>query len=191
MIPRMEPKRPLTLLGCALALLQACSDPPASPAPGPASEPSLPADWPIYRGNQALQGVAPGSMPERPELAWTFETGGAITSSPVVADGTVYVGSDDGSVHAVWLASGKKRWSYATGDIIEAPPLVLDGRVYVGSSDFFLYALDATTGKLAWKQETDDRILGGANWVRTPDGVTRILVGSYDNKLHCFDADSG
>ena len=36
-----------------------------------------------------------------------------------------------------------------------------------------------------------DRILGGANWARGPDGVTRIIVGSYDNYLYCFDADSG
>jgi len=32
---------------------------------------------------------------------WRFETGGALWSSPVVVDGTLYVGSDDASVYAL------------------------------------------------------------------------------------------
>jgi outer membrane protein assembly factor BamB len=47
-------------------------------------------------------------------------------------------------------------------------------------------------GKLVWKYATDDKILGGANWVRSPDGTaTWIVVGSYDFRLHCVDAATG
>jgi outer membrane protein assembly factor BamB len=52
--------------------------------------------------------------------------------------------------------------------------------------------LDAGTGELKWKHETGGQILGSANWTRSPDGhKTWILVGSYDNKLHCVDAQTG
>jgi len=149
-------------------------------------------DWPSYRGGPALQGVAPGSLAGDLELAWTFEAGGAITSSPVVAGGLVYFGSDDYHVYALDAATGEKRWSFATEDIIEAPPLVHEGAVYIGSSDYFFYALDAATGALRWKAETDDKILGSANWVRAAEGAgTWVVVGSYDTFLYCFEAKSG
>lgn len=174
-----------------LALLLACSETPA-PTPEPsATAPELPTDWSNYRGNSALQGVASGALADRPVLSWTYETGGAITSSPVVQGATVYVGSDDGSVHAVDLLTGEPRWAFATEDIIEAPPLLHEGNLYVGSSDFFFYALDAASGTLLWKREMGDKILGGANWVRLEDGSTCIIVGCYDNNLYGLNAADG
>jgi outer membrane protein assembly factor BamB len=146
-----------------------------------------PSNWPIYRGNPALEGVAPGSLAKEFELAWRFPTGDAILSSPVVADGIVYIGSSDQSIYAVDVAKGTKQWSFRTEDAVEAPPLVLEGRVYVGSIDGFFYALDAKSGKLVWKFETDAKIVGGANHARLSDGSLRILVGSHDAKLYCFD----
>jgi outer membrane protein assembly factor BamB len=148
-------------------------------------------DWPMHRGDPSLGGVAAGSLPSDLALAWAFPTGGAITSSPAIADGVVYVGSDDQSVHAVELATGKKRWSFKTDDLIESSPLVRGGRVFIGSNDFFLYALDASTGELAWTAETGDKITGGASFVTTTDGKTHVLVGCYDTRVYCFDADSG
>lgn len=146
--------------------------------------------WPVFRGSRGLHGVAPGGLSQQLELLWSFEAGGAVTSSPVVADGRVYVGSDDGKLHCVDARTGEGLWAFETEDMIEAPPLVVDGRVYIGSSDFFFYALDAKTGELAWKFETDDKILGGANYARV-DGKLRIVVGSYDTRLYCFDAETG
>jgi eukaryotic-like serine/threonine-protein kinase len=34
---------------------------------------------------------------------WSYTTGGGVYSSPTVADGVVYVGSDDGNVYAFGL----------------------------------------------------------------------------------------
>lgn len=192
--------RPLAIIlttTASLAALPACSDP--APAVSPAGSsgaettaPPAPADWPVYRGDPHLTGVAAGAIPDDLTLLWTFAAEQSIVSSPVIVDGRVFVGSDDGNVYALDLATGARVWSFATDDIVEAPPLVHDGTVYVGSSDFFLYALDAATGALRWKQETDDKILGGANWVPAPDGDgALIVVGSYDSNLYCFDAAGG
>ncbi len=153
--------------------------------PPPSSE------WPHYRGNPQLHGVAAASLGDDPTLAWRFQTKGDILSSPVIAGGVVYVGSTDNWVYAIDLASGALRWKFETKDMVEAPPLVLDGTVYVGSSDFFFYALDAEDGALRWKHETQDRVLGGANWFRGADGARRVLVGSYDANVYCFAAANG
>ena len=189
--PRNTPFPLIAGLTSLLLATGACGGEVGSQAPTvAAAEPGAAATWAIFRGDSGLGGVAAGTLPSEPALLWTYEAGGAITSSPVVVDGRVYFGADDYHVHCIDAETGERIWAFATEDIIEAPPLVLDGGVYIGSSDFFFYALDAETGALRWKYETDDKILGGANFVRTDEGL-RILVGSYDTNLYCFDADSG
>src|SRR5688572_25572748 len=150
------------------------------------------ADWPLFRGDAALRGVARTTLPQAPTLLWTFECGKAITSSPVVSEGRVYFGADDQLVHCLDLESGEQRWTFPTEDVIEAPPLCFEGRVYVGSADATFYALDAADGSLAWKFATGDRILGGANALPAEESrPARVVVGSYDGKLYCFDAAKG
>ncbi|MDP6939193.1 MAG: PQQ-binding-like beta-propeller repeat protein [Planctomycetota bacterium] len=157
-----------------------------------------PGDWPMFRGNSGQSGVASGALAEELELAWNFQAEGAIVSSPVVADGRVFFGCDDGKLHALDFESGEELWALATEDIIEAPPMVHGDTVYVGSSDFFMYAVDVESGQLKWKFETADKIAGGATWVAAPTGANkgeagagRLIFGSYDTRLYCLDAAKG
>ena len=174
-----------------LAAWAAGCDRPEPPAPSVPRDP-MPPDWPMFRGAPDMRSVARGSLPDALALVWTFKTEDAVRSSAAIAGGRVFVGSDDGHLYAIDLASGKRVWAFKTGDTVEASPLVLGGIVYVGSSDGFLYAVDAAAGTLKWKYETGDKILGAANWVASPDGAsTWILVGSYDARLHCVEADTG
>ncbi|HEY4917739.1 MAG TPA: PQQ-binding-like beta-propeller repeat protein, partial [Solirubrobacteraceae bacterium] len=69
-------------------------------------------------------------------LRWKVQTAAPVASSPAIAaDGTVYVGSDDGSVWSIG-AGGDVRWTYKTGGTVFSSPAVgSDGTVYVGSAD--------------------------------------------------------
>lgn len=147
-------------------------------------------EWPLFRGDRAMTGVSHTALPDQPALRWTFKTGDAIKSSPVIAGGAVFVGSSDGHLYAVNLDTGKPRFKFKTEGPIESPPLVIDGIVYFGSWDNHFYALDAQTGVLKWKHLTGERVIGGANWVRV-GGALQIIVGSYDSSLYCFDAKTG
>ncbi len=150
------------------------------------------ADWTMFRGSQALLGIAPGALPEKLDLLWSFKTQGPVKSSAAIVGGRVFIGSDDGHLYALDVATGKVVWSAKTDGGIESSPLVLDGRVFVGSSDSSLYAFEAATGKVVWKYATGDKILGAPNWVKSPHGDTNwVLVGSYDFKLYCLDAATG
>jgi eukaryotic-like serine/threonine-protein kinase len=60
-------------------------------------------------------------------------------SSPAVVSGTVYIGSEDGSVYSI--RGGRKLWSFATGGKVDSWPTVAAGVVYVGSDDYHVYAL--------------------------------------------------
>jgi outer membrane protein assembly factor BamB len=57
-----------------------------------------------------------------------------------VANGVVYIGSDDFSVYALNAKTGSELWSYATGNEVLSSPAIVNGVVYVGSVDFNIYA---------------------------------------------------
>jgi outer membrane protein assembly factor BamB len=75
------------------------------------------------------------------ELKWKFRTSGAIFSSPVVADGVIYVGTTDDFLYALDSQTRKQIWRFKTEAGIKSTPLIANGMVYFGSEDGKFYAL--------------------------------------------------
>ena len=75
-------------------------------------------------------------------LDWTATTGGPVDSSPAVANGAVYIGSDDGKVYACNATTGATLWTATMGGAVKSTPAVDNGIVYVGSEDDKIYALE-------------------------------------------------
>ena len=71
---------------------------------------------------------------------WAFHTRNAIDSTPAVVGGMVYVGSEDGNLYALDVATGAMKWAFHTAGYIDSSPVVADGVVYIGSEDGNLYA---------------------------------------------------
>ena len=70
-----------------------------------------------------------------------ISTGDEIISSPAIgADGTIYVGSDDGNLYAI-TADGKQQWAFPTGLDLLLPGIGADGTIYVGSYDAIFTAI--------------------------------------------------
>lgn len=152
----------------------------------------LSADWLRHRGDAALNGVSAGTPGDKLQLLWSYSTGDFLKSSVVIAGNVAFVGSEDGTLHAITINNGKRKWVYKSEMAIEAPPLLYEDKVIVGSTDGFLYCIDQNTGKLIWKYETMGEIMGAANQAvrpNTKDDV--IVVGSYDNFVHCVSANAG
>ncbi len=72
---------------------------------------------------------------------WSYTTGGGVSSSPSVANGVVYVGSDDNNVYALDANTGALVWTYSTGGAVEDSPAIVNGVLYISSVDGNLYAL--------------------------------------------------
>lgn len=88
-------------------------------------------------------------------ILWTFPTQDWVVSSPLLLPGgTLYVGSNDGSVYAVSAASGQQVWSYTTGGPVGGSVAVSEGVAVFGSSDQNVYGVDAANGTLLWKFAT-------------------------------------
>lgn len=144
-------------------------------------------NWPLFRGDARSSGVARGSLPDKLEVQWQFTVEkGAFEGTPVIVDGTVYLGDLDGSVFAVSLATGDKVWEHKTDSGFLASPAVRDGRVYIGDFDGRFYCLNARDGALLWKYECEAEIDSSCNFFED-----KVLFGSQDATLYCLDAKSG
>lgn len=139
------------------------------------------ADWPLFRGDPLMSGVGRAKLPDQLDERWAFKTGDAVEGAPVVAAGTVYVGSFDKHLYALDLATGKQKWKVKIGPT-KASPSVRGDRVYVGNLDGKFFCLAAADGKTVWEFETGGEITSGCNF----HGDT-ILIGSHDSTLYCLD----
>jgi outer membrane protein assembly factor BamB/chitodextrinase len=83
-------------------------------------------------------------------LKWSFQTGNSIYSSPAVDEnGTIYFGSWDNKMYALY-PNGTMKWSFSTSDKIYSPPTIgVDGTIFLGSWDDNLYAVEPN-GSLKW-----------------------------------------
>ena len=66
---------------------------------------------------------------------WTYMTRARIDSSPAVAGGRVFVGSNDGRLYALEISSGKVVWQYEDGGALSSSPAIASGRIVIGSTD--------------------------------------------------------
>src|SRR5262249_37259508 len=110
------------------------------------------AGWAMFRNTPSHEGwntaettLGPGTVGGLVET-WTANAGDFLISSPAVANGIAYIGSNDGKLYAFDAVSGASLWSASTGSFINSSPAVADGIVYVGSDDGKLYAFDAMSG---------------------------------------------
>jgi outer membrane protein assembly factor BamB len=148
------------------------------------------------------------------DLKWAFKTNGKIFSSPIVHDGIVYIGSEDGNLYAIDEKTGKTHWKFKTGGAVHSSPAVFKNTVYIGSFDGYYYAIDSKTGQLKWKFKT-----GGEKWsgeisflglkpvdkymddlwdfflsspVINPDKQNpSVFFGSSDGNVYALNADTG
>jgi hypothetical protein len=137
-----------------------------------------------------LRGVDPAGT----EL-WTKRTLGFVASSAAVgSDGTVYMGSFDSNLYALYPHTGAVKWQFPTADHIYASAALgnTDGRtsaIYVGSADGTLYAINPD-GSLLWKYDTGDVIRSSPVIGKTPDGKSDIIYfGAGNGKLYAINAD--
>jgi outer membrane protein assembly factor BamB/predicted Ser/Thr protein kinase len=117
---------------------------------------------------------------------WEFKCEDEVRSSPVVADGVVYVGAYDNNLYALDAKMGSFHWKYPTEGGIAATPCAWKDRVLIGSEDRFLYAVSARTGRILWTCPTDGRIRSSARVE-----FEHAFFGSDDYRLYAINVHSG
>lgn len=122
---------------------------------------------------------------ETGDREWAYDEFGErenVTSSPAVADGRVYFGSERG-VHALDAKTGEPVWKRSIGTHPESSPAVVDGTVYYGApsdteadTPATLWALDAASGETLWTAGIDDQSLRTSPAVA--DGTVYVAASS-------------
>ncbi len=156
-------------------------------APSPAQPATQPNEWPQFRGNPGLTGVAASTLPDTLRVVWTWEAGESIESSAAISGGTVYVASMAGELAALDLETGKLKWRYKTGaEVGESSPAVAAGVVYVGDLAGTVHAVNTADGKAVWTYKTGSEIKSSP--VVSGD---KVLIGSYDTHLYALSVKTG
>ncbi|MFP6671941.1 MAG: PQQ-binding-like beta-propeller repeat protein [Pirellulaceae bacterium] len=141
------------------------------------------------------------------EVRWQFFTGGPVRFAPIVTQGAVYFGSDDGYVYCLDATKGTLRWKVSGRPAehkarnllgnrrlipmwpVRGGPVLDDGIIYfaVGlwpEDEIFVNAIHATTGQLIWSNGESSKV-ANANLDHgvqqetglTPQGYLAVLDG--------------
>ena len=73
------------------------------------------------------------------KAAWAFATKARVESSPAIAGGRVFIGSNDGRFYVLNLSTGALIWEFNTGAPLSASPAIGRGRIVIGAQDGKLY----------------------------------------------------
>jgi len=155
---------------------------------------SAPSDWLTYSGNYQAHRFSPLTQITRQNVAqlkpfWIYQVRrtGIVETSPIVADGVMYITEPPSTVTALDVRTGRPLWTWTPAIptdviIIGSPPVnrgvaVLDDMVFVGTVHGHLVALDAKSGAVRWDIAVDDNKRGYYMTAAPLALDGRILIG--------------
>lgn len=169
--------------------------------PHGASAQSTHGSVPMLGVSASPNGQMPGPTPslEIPvAIQWRFHHSGTITGSVIVAEGTIFLTSDDGFLYAIDTTTGQERWRFSIGIGSQSTPAYANGMVFTTSSGANFYALDAASGQVRWQFASSEWESAGAEPFSTFWNTTHVtiiddlvLMDSRISGLHALDIATG
>ena len=108
--------------------------------------------------------------------------------SPAVANGVVYIGSDDFNVYAIDTVTQTNvpGWPFLTGAAVDSSPAYANGIVYVGSNDGKIYAIYAGNGTQYWNYTT--QAVAVRNWIYSSPSVVHgvVYIGGGEGNTNLY-----
>ncbi len=119
-----------------------------------------------------------------PKLLWSTDLGSRIQSSPALGlDGNIYIGTDDGFIHAL-KPDGTVAWtSRSEAAVVSTPAVDAAGNIYFGSMDKLLYAV-SPDGRGKWFTSLRAEIASSA--AINEDGD--IIVATTQGVVFCMNS---
>jgi polyvinyl alcohol dehydrogenase (cytochrome) len=146
----------------------------------------------LLRHHTAPRSPIGAASVENLEHAWTLETEGYVTHTPLVDARRVYVADWSGRVYAVNRETGNVLWKKKVHEPKSEWPwhgfagtgAQSEDALFEASADGRVYALDKKTGEVLWQRRfTDDEQAGNAGTLIYYDGVVVIPVCSVEEAL--------
>lgn len=127
--------------------------------------------------------------PQLDRVRWKRE-GRFDDAVPVLAHGSIYLGTFAEGLWCLEADSGRCRWLFATEARVRAAPAVGKGRVFFGDSGGRFGCLDAQTGELFWTLK--EGVAEGVGCAAVPVMAGPLVyVLCHDGVLACLDVFGG
>lgn len=117
---------------------------------------------------------------------WRFKAKRALTSSPVYANGVIYVCSVDTLLYALDAKNGYIIWRFRMSKASISTPFVTDNFIFTGSVDTHIYCVDIHSAKEIWNHATDNQVTSSP--ITYQDSV---YCGSVDGQMYCLEFRTG
>lgn len=145
---------------------------------------SAPRHWTQFRATPSNNAVIDGDLNTR----WEVGTDGRISASPTFAHGTIFIGTNSGTLYAIRARDGRVLWKRHVQNALMSAPLVYRGTIivgegnedtphpqggapaHVGTGESAIIAFDEVTGAMRW------RTLVNGSAMPTPAIVAGVLV---------------
>ena len=124
---------------------------------------------------------------------WLDRLDARLESSPLIIDGTLYLGTNTTDVLALDAAGGKIRWRFNSPAPIKASPSYHDGNVFVADYRSAMFALEAKTGKPIWRTDTSKVAPFGEGGFFSSPAIDfgRVYAARDDGTVYAFDEQTG
>ncbi|MGB9749700.1 MAG: PQQ-binding-like beta-propeller repeat protein [Caldisericia bacterium] len=171
--------------------------------------------WPMFMKDIRHTGLGditidPVKLPKKDDPIAKAQLSSNSKSSPIVANGYVYVGDYNGYLYAFSINDAKNivisggtwqpKWTYQTPNLITSAPLYNNGKIYVTSGgdvnkNTGLYAFNATTGEKLWEfsDSTQPQIFRGQA-EGSPvfaEGKIIFATNGIESYVYAIDAETG
>lgn len=146
----------------------------------------------LHRGGAITPEPAEPAYPSAPEPRWTHDLRAPTWASPIVADGIVYLGTNDGRFHAIDAASGTPRWTWQGPNRIDGRAVATAEVIIFVDGRNDLVCLERRDGTLRWRFALYDEALAGAPLAENPTFNRRTATPLVrDDTVYCGSGDGG
>ena len=125
-------------------------------------------------------------------IRWQRDLSSPSESSPLVAQGRVFFGSQSGLVYALDAATGAVIWTYHAPGAVKASPSLANGLLYFGDYSGHIQAISELTGRRVWISGSGGALLGNGTFYSTAAVIYgRVFLGNTDGRVYAYDAFTG
>jgi outer membrane protein assembly factor BamB len=127
-------------------------------------------------------------------IAWSRTIPAGSESSPIVADGMVYLGDQGGTLWALRARDGHVQWTYRARGAIKGGPAIAGGALFFGDYSGHAYSLNIRNGREIWSVGTSGSHFGfgSGEFYSTPAvAFGRVFMGNTDGRVYSFGMHTG
>jgi outer membrane protein assembly factor BamB len=125
---------------------------------------------------------------------WSKPLPSRAESSPLLASGRLYFGTEDGTVYAMRARDGAVRWKARASGAVKGGLALSRGRLIFGDYGGKVHAIGRADGRKLWESSSAGSTLGlrAGRFYGTPAvAYGRVYIGSLDGFVYSFGAADG